>query len=260
MIGNQLRYGFVLILLFCLFEATGTGLHAQETTAKKNIPKALQRRMGEKSDAGSDSIARDSSMLKLPDSYEPLEAPVDTAALLATQDTLSAGKTSKRAEWLPNSTRATWLATIFPGAGQIYNRKYWKLPIIYGGLAACVYALNWNNQMYKDYSQAYLDIIDNNPNTNSYLDFYRIGQNIDTERLKTILKNGKDKFRRNRDLSIFVMIGVYALSIIDAYVDAELSNFDISKDLSFKIEPIIINDDSRLNRGNSFGLQCSLKF
>lgn len=262
MTKDQLKYGFLLTLLLCMFEAAVPELRAQETATKKNLPKALQRRMSERTASDKDSISNDSLLLKAPDSFEPLEAPVDTALFRSAQDTLEAKPYKSRKAWIPNSSRATWLATIFPGAGQIYNRKYWKLPIIYGGFAACVYALNWNNQMYKDYSQAYLDIMDNNPNTNSYLDFFSPGaiNNIDIDRLKTLLKNRKDSFRRNRDLSIFIMIGVYALSIIDAYVDAELSDFDISKDLSFKIEPTIINDDSRLNRGNSFGLQCSLKF
>ena len=72
--------------------------------------------------------------------------------------------------FVPNPTKATWLAVVFPGGGQIYNRKYWKLPIIYGGFAGCAYALSWNGKMYKDYSQAYLDIMDSNPNTKSYED------------------------------------------------------------------------------------------
>ncbi len=72
--------------------------------------------------------------------------------------------------FIPNPTKATWLAVVFPGGGQIYNRKYWKLPIIYGGFAGCAYALSWNGKMYKDYSQAYLDIMDSNPNTKSYED------------------------------------------------------------------------------------------
>ena len=70
--------------------------------------------------------------------------------------------------WKPDPQRALWLALVIPGAGQIYNRKYWKLPIIYGGFMGCIYALSWNNMMYKDYSQAYLDIMDNDPGTASY--------------------------------------------------------------------------------------------
>ena len=71
--------------------------------------------------------------------------------------------------WKPNPQRALWLALVLPGAGQIYNRKYWKLPIFYGGFMGCIYALTWNNMMYKDYSQAYLDLMDTDPSTNSYI-------------------------------------------------------------------------------------------
>ena len=80
--------------------------------------------------------------------------------------------------FIPNSNRSVWLAMVFPGAGQIYNRKYWKLPIVYGGFVGCAYALNWNGKMYKDYSQAYLDIMDDDPNTKSYEDFLPLNYNI----------------------------------------------------------------------------------
>ena len=138
---------------------------------------------------------------------------------------------------MPNPTKATWLAVVFPGGGQIYNRKYWKLPIIYGGFAGCAYALSWNGKMYKDYAKAYLDIMDSNPNTKSYEDLLPPNAQYNEEQLKNTLKRRKDSFRRFRDLSIFAFIGVYLISIIDAYVDAELSNFDISPDLSMKLEP-----------------------
>ena len=149
--------------------------------------------------------------------------------------------------WRPDPKRALWLALVLPGAGQIYNRKYWKLPIIYGGFIGCIYALTWNNMMYKDYSQAYQDIMDDDPNTASYNKFLHLGVKIDSsneEHYKEVFKNRKDKYRRWRDLSIFVMIGVYALSVIDAYVDAKLSAFDISKDLSLKVGPTIIPNHS----------------
>ena len=150
-----------------------------------------------------------------------------------------------RATWMPSPKKALWLALVIPGGGQIYNRKYWKLPIVYGGIIGCLYAMNWNNNMYKDYSQAYLDLIDKDPGTQSYNMFLHLGTQIDDknkDRYKDIFKKRKDKFRRWRDLSFFVLLGVYALSVIDAYVDAELSNFDISKDLSLKVEPTILNN------------------
>ena len=167
--------------------------------------------------------------------------------------------------WKPDPKRALWLAIVFPGGGQIYNRKYWKLPLIYGGFMGCLYAMNWNNTMYKDYSQAYLDLMDNDPGTQSYNQFLHLGTTINDsnkERFVTLFKKRKDRYRRWRDMSFFVLVGVYALSVVDAYVDAELSVFDISKDLSLKIEPTILNDHTSNNPLNSasLGVQCSLNF
>jgi hypothetical protein len=162
------------------------------------------------------------------------------------EDSISALKMAKKAAkrdcatWKPDPKRAMWLAIVLPGAGQIYNRKYWKLPIFYGGFVGCAYAMRWNNQMYSDYSQAYIDIMDNDPNTKSYESFLHLGLQIDDsniEQFKTRFKSRKDRFRRWRDLSFFCMLGVYGLSIIDAYVDASLSQFDISDDLTLHVEP-----------------------
>jgi hypothetical protein len=167
--------------------------------------------------------------------------------------------------WHPDPQRALWLALVIPGGGQIYNRKYWKLPIVYGGFIGCIYAMRWNNMMYKDYAQAYLDIMDDDPGTASYNQFLHLGRSINAsneERYKTIFKKRKDRYRRYRDLSFFVMIGVYAISVIDAYVDAELSVFDISRDLSLKVRPTVIGNGSSANplTAASLGVNCSLEF
>lgn len=190
-----------------------------------------------------------------------LEAPVDTALLSSKSDSIlnTPTKTSKR--WIPDSNKSLWMAMVLPGAGQIYNRKYWKLPIIYGGFVGCAYALTWNTKMYNDYSQAYQDIMSDNPNNDSYKDFIPSYVDIESnkEYYQNTFKNAKDIYRRQRDLSIFAFIGVYLLSVIDAYVDAELSDFDISKDLSLKLEPTLFNDVLR-NRPQGLGLQCNIKF
>lgn len=168
---------------------------------------------------------------------EPLPQ-LDTDSLMVPQ--LKTAKAPKDwSSWRPNSQRALWLALVLPGGGQIYNRKYWKLPIIYGGFMGCIYAMNWNNMMYRDYSQAYLDIMDSDPNTKSYEKMLPLGYDITgkEERFKEIFKNKKNHFRRFRDMSIFAFAGVYLLSVVDAYVDAELSSFDISSDLSMHLEP-----------------------
>jgi hypothetical protein len=186
-------------------------------------------------------------------------------------DTISleaAGKKKQKrdwATWKPNPKRAMWLALAIPGAGQIYNHKYWKLPIVYGGFVGCIYAMMWNNMMYHDYSQAYLDIMDNDPTTASYNQFLHLGKQINDsniERYKQVFKSRKDKYRRWRDLSFFCLIGVYAISVIDAYVDAELSAFDISKDLSLKVRPTIMENKSSMNPlyATSLGVNCSINF
>ena len=166
--------------------------------------------------------------------------------------------------WRPDTKRAMWLAIVLPGAGQIYNRKYWKLPIIYGGFVGCAYAITWNNQMYHDYSQAYMDIMDDDPTTDSYNQFLHLGATIDAsnmDRYKEIFRKRKDRYRRWRDMGVFVMIGVYAFSIIDAYVDASLSEFDISDDLTLRVEPAFMNSNPQSRtpfRSGTLGLQCSL--
>lgn len=129
----------------------------------------------------------------------------------------------------------------------------------------CLYAMSWNNMMYKDYSQAYLDIMDSDPTTQSYNKFLHLGKQIDSsneDRYKQIFKKRKDRFRRWRDLSFFCLVGVYALSVVDAYVDAELSEFDISKDLSLKVEPAVINNSVGGNslETASIGVHCRLSF
>ena len=100
----------------------------------------------------------------------------------------SATEVSDRiANFKPQPYKATWLAVVLPGAGQIYNRKYWKLPIVYGGIMGCLYAYNWNNQMYSDYRQAFLDIMDADPNSKSYESFFPSG--YDFEQNEEYLKN-----------------------------------------------------------------------
>ena len=119
--------------------------------------------------------------------------------------------------------------------------------------------------MYKDCSQAYLDIMDDDPGTASYNKFLHLGRQINSsneERYKQIFKSRKDKYRRWRDLSFFCMLGVYAVSVIDAYVDAELSSFDISKDLSLKVRPTVIGNKLSANPlyATSLGVNCSINF
>lgn len=208
-----------------------------------------------------DTLAKAEEGMEMLDSVDI----IDADELEAYLDTLqSVGKGKKKGPFVPNSIRSMWLSMVFPGGGQIYNHKYWKLPIIYGGYLGCVYALTWNSQMLHDYTQAYLDIMDSDPNTKSYEKMLPMGYDITgkEERFKTTFKNKKDYFRKYRDMSIFAFAGVYAISIVDAFVDAELSTFDISDDLSLHLAPTIISDrhSDPFRVQNSLAVQCVLNF
>ena len=194
---------------------------------------------------------------------QPLQPLVNDSTTTSQSLTRRQQRQQRLATFTPDPAKATWSALVFPGGGQIYNHKYWKLPIVYGGFLGCAYALNWNNQMYSDYSQAYLDIMDDDPGTASYEDFLPPRYNIEANKdyLTRIFKNRKDNYRRQRDLSIFCFIGVYILSVVDAYVDAELSNFDITNDLSVQVCPTTIETDNKQAlRRQAYGLQCSFSF
>ena len=160
-----------------------------------------------------------------------------------------------------NPMRSLWLSALCPGLGQVYNRRYWKLPIVVGGFVGLGYAISWNNKMLKDYSRAYNDAMDNDPNTKSYMDFYpptTKEEDIDKDWLKRALKSKKDYFRRNRDLCVISIVGVYLICMVDAYVDATLSKFDISDDLSMKVRPTLI-EQSRSNLPG-VGVACAISF
>lgn len=198
---------------------------------------------------------------------KPVIEPTDTIVLpLSTHGLNTKLKIDsiQKAVFSPNPNRAIWLAAILPGLGQIYNHKYWKLPIIYGGFVGLAYAISWNNRMYNDYKQAYLDLVDNNPNTNSYLDVLPKGSianpnQIDKAWLQQALQTQVNVFRRYRDLSIISAVGLYALSLIDAYVDAQMAHFDISPNLTLKVSPQVIQEQS-LGSTKSYGVKLHISF
>lgn len=245
MIPRGATYGILLALLLVVWT---NGARAQEIgrdTLATNSPDTLH--------IGADILLVEENAL-----------PLDTGVI---DSLLKQGIKLKRDKRLftPDPIRSMWLALVFPGAGQIYNRKYWKLPIIYGGFMGCAYALTWNNQMLRDYSQAYIDIMDDDPNTKSYEGMLPVGYSIEGKesKFKQIFKNKKDHFRKYRDMSIFAFAGVYLISVIDAYVDAELSTFDISRDLSLNLEPAIIDTGvptMHHRKNNSYGISLCFRY
>lgn len=255
-------YQIGIVLLCCFMQTAGIamyGQHRPRAAAKRQaiIPidsiSIADNRSVTDSLSVADSIANENKRKLL----EMTSAPTLEAQDVPTD---SLKREINPQVWVPNPTKATWLALVIPGGGQIYNRKYWKLPIFYGGFAGCAYALTWNGKMYKDYSTAYKDAMNDNMKSSSITDLLPPGYTISDSQLKELLRKRKDTYRRYRDLSIFAFIGVYLLSVIDAYVDAELSNFDITPDLSMKVEPTVINSRTSHSSNRSVGLQCSFRF
>lgn len=152
--------------------------------------------------------------------------------------------------------KATIYSAALPGLGQIYNRKYWKVPFVYGGFAALGYFINFNHGEYIKFRQAYSDIIDTDPNTSSYLKLIVNYQPDRTSQYTETLRTTKDYWRRNRDLLVIGTAVFYAINIIDASVDAHFFKFDISDDLSMKWVPgpvMCAND-------KTIGVHCRITF
>lgn len=156
---------------------------------------------------------------------------------------------------LSRRTKATYLALMFPGAGQVYNGSYWKLPVLYGGFAALGYVIHYNNRGYARYKTAYNAMTDDDPNTVD-----EFNGRIPAEQLR----NTRNNFRRYRDMGIFFTAGLYLLSVIEAYVDASLQTYDISDDLSVRVEPVAGPVRGNFGRGgnnnNMVGMSMKLTF
>lgn len=171
----------------------------------------------------------------LPDSLQMLSTP---------EAPLRRNFLATSSHFAPNSTLALLYALI-PGGGQLYNRKYWKIPLVLAAATACTYAVSWNARLYNEYHTAYVDFMNENPlEKDSWKGFVPSGGNpadyVGDGNIQSRLKKGTELYRRNRDLSIIVSAAVYLLSIIDAYVDAELFLFDVSPNLSMSLAPSLI--------------------
>lgn len=159
-----------------------------------------------------------------------------------TSDTISLDK-------IHSPHKATILSAFVPGLGQFYNKKYWKIPLVWGAYAGSIYGISFNSGQY-----------------NALKDIYKLYTDGDEETIKLYgtgreeyLKSVKDSYKRNRDLMFIVTIGVHVLNIIDANVDAHFFTFDVSEDLSFRTEPVLFQKFDFSNK-TSLGLKISLNF
>ncbi len=131
-------------------------------------------------------------------------------------------------------------AAVIPGLGQIYNQKYWKLPFVYGALGGLGYAVYWNNSSYKFFNNSYEAILISNPT------------DVRANRLLTL----RNKYRRDTEFMAILTFFAYGLSVLDAAVDAHFSTFDVSDDISLKIEPFY----NQTNTGAATGISFKLDF
>lgn len=194
-----------------------------------------------------DSIGNGESIPATADTIEdnalPQYAPLRTDIPAINEDSLAAVFAQRRAEeetleddyfasFNPIPAKAVWYAALIPGGGQIYNRKYWKLPIIYGGYLGLIYGFQWNQRYYRTYSNAYRDLMLNSPNA-SYKDFLPPNYNVEARRdyLERVFKRKKNSYRNYRDYCVVGMLALYLVSMVDAYVDASLYHFDVSPEL-----------------------------
>ena len=159
-------------------------------------------------------------------------------------DSLQYEQSQPEEEKIHSPKRAAIFSAVLPGLGQAYNKKYWKIPLVYAGFGTIGYFIGWNNKNYNTYKFAYRDLSDTIPETDSYLEieasqYYDLENSTEKANFKSGLYKQQEYFRRNRDLLIISIIGFYGLNIIDASVDAHLFDFDISEDLSMNWQPTV---------------------
>ncbi len=145
---------------------------------------------------------------------------------------------------------ASVLSAVIPGAGQVYNRKYWKVPIIYAGLGGLGYLFLNSQDQYSYYRKNLINEADGDASTINETPY---GQDQ--------LQSEKLRYRKFRDLSAFGLIAVYAINIIDANVDAHLKTFDVSNDLSLQLnaKPLLSNYNGQLTCNAGIGLKLTFK-
>ncbi len=162
--------------------------------------------------------------------------------------------------------KASMYSAILPGLGQAYNKKYWKIPIIYALTGSIVYGINFNSRYYNLFRSAYRDFIVQDPGNTSYERFIPTGLTKDDvlygeyrSWFENSLNNRKQLYKRNRDLTYMLLAGVYLLQIVDAAVDAHFYDFDISDDLSMSVQPNLM-DPAPGEYTGGLGMQLTLKF
>jgi hypothetical protein len=292
--GGNLSHACIVLSVVCLFFAGITEIiHAQETIPEiKKTDSAILSDDSLATINDPDTIRRSNIVFPADNDSVPAYNPDASPPLFYNDDSVSAlfpdsvmmAITNENAKnvankdattFKPNPKTAYLMAAIFPGFGQIYNRQYWKLPIVYGGFVGFIYAISWNNKNLQDYSNAYFDIkrdyaeyikdpASSAPEnwSQNWKDFTNPNRDPATYLTDTNfhnqLKSGKDFYRRYRDLSIILSVAFYLICMADSYVDAQMFDFDVSPDLSFRVAPELL--PATMCTSRSFGLNVCMIF
>lgn len=243
-----------LIFIFSLVQAVSTLTAQIKIQEKTDLKMEYLDSLGNRVDQVIDTLTENRESRKVSRAINEKKSAKNIAKI--TEDSLARTLVlGKDSVYKPNPTKAIWYSALFPGLGQVYNKRYWKLPIIGAGITAISYAIGWNNKYYVAYTNAYRDFTDENPDTQSYIKLLPNGSTYySSSNFTTILKNRQQIYRRYRDLSIIGAVGIYLFCILDAYVDAQLYDFDISSDLS--LQPSI----GKSGFGVAGGVEMSLSF
>lgn len=223
-------------------------------TPKETIDITPTREVRTDSTSGKEVYLDAETLVRIP------EENTDTVKTIVTDPKSPYGLDGK-IKFNPSPERAVWLSALFPGLGQIYNRRYWKLPIIVGGFMGLGYATAWNNSQLQDYTQGYRDLLDNDPATNSYMNFFPPNtdeSSLDKTWLQSTMRSRRNFYRRNRDLCIIFIVALYLLCMVDAYVDASMAHFDISPNLSMDVAPAMMVSPG--SRRPALGLNWAFNF
>ncbi len=173
--------------------------------------------------------------------------------------------------------KATMYSVILPGLGQAYNKKYWKIPLVYAAIGGSIYAINWNTKNYKKYKSAFRDFSQfydfkyqtedlipqiEEPSSKSYEQLFEnedFNETIQTRdnNYKTLFQNGKDSYKHDRDLSYIILVGFYVLNIVDAAIDAHFTDFTVDDNLTINVQPAVTYSAFT---GNSVGFKCQITF
>jgi hypothetical protein len=192
---NRLRYRY-LVLAICLLASYCSNAQTTDTVRADTNRRVITNLTSHKADT---SIKKDTANIAKP-------------------------------KFQPNAKKAGLFSAILPGLGQVYDHKYWKVPLIGAGVGTAVYFINYNSTRYHKFRKAYVSRIDNNPNNDELKELYP-----DPQELKSL----QDEYKKWLDLSILLTAVGYTAQVIDAIVYAHLKNFDISRDISMKITPVV---------------------